>query len=147
MHKPFVMNPEHMKTMKKQIIALLAFGLFVAAGTRVAAEPVAVMDLVHRSQEAAQLNQMKEAIALAHQATETDAAYAGGWKQLGALLLQQKKYAEAIDPLQTAISLEPQNSSALRDSSTAHWLAGPGWGSVRGDDSPGAAGWTSPLRQ
>ena len=82
------------------------------------------MDLVHRSQEAAQLNQMETALDLARQATEVDGAFAGGWKQLGVLLLPGKKYGEALEPLRVAASLDPKNTSVLRDVSTAQWLAG-----------------------
>ena len=121
------MNHKHhlnMKTLKIRFGGLIAASLLATAGAWAEPEPAPVMDLVHRSQEAAQLNQMENAIALAHQATETDAAYAGAWKQLGALLLQEKKYSAAVEPLLTAVSLAPKDTAILRDLSTAQWLAG-----------------------
>ena len=112
-----------MKTMNIRFAVWIAASFLAAAGWA-EPEPVTVMDLVHRSQEAAQLGHLDDAIDLAHQATELDAAYAGGWKQLGALLLQEKNYAAAIEPLQTAAALDSKNAATLRDLSTAQWLSG-----------------------
>ena len=109
-----------MKTMNIRFAVWIAASFLAAAGWA-EPEPVTVMDLVHRSQEAAQLGHLDDAIDLAHQATELDAAYAGGWKQLGALLLQEKNYAAAIEPLQTAAALDSKNAATLRDLSTAQW--------------------------
>ena len=110
--------------MKTKFAWLVAIGFFVATGACAAPDPVSVMDLVHRSQEAAQLDQMESALDLARQATELDAAYVGAWKQLGSLLLQAKKYDQALEPLRIAVSLDPKNTSVLRDLSTAQWRAG-----------------------
>ena len=109
----------------KTILGLwIAIGLFATAGTSAPPDPVSVLDLVRRSQEAAQLNQMESAVDLARQATELDAGYGGAWKQLGSVLLQQKEYGPALEPLQTAAALDPENTSVLREWSTALWMAG-----------------------
>lgn len=110
--------------MKTKLGLWIAFGLFATAGTSAPPDPVSVLDLVRRSQEAAQLNQLESALDLARQATELDAGYGGAWKQLGSVLLQQKDYDKAVEPLQTAAALDPDNPSVLREWSTALWLAG-----------------------
>ena len=113
-----------MKTLKTKLGLWIAIGLFATAGTSAPPDPVSVLDLVRRSQEAAQLNQMESALDLARQATELDAGYGGAWKQLGSVLLQQKEYGKAVEPLQTAAALDPENTSVLREWSTALWMAG-----------------------
>ena len=114
-----------MKTLKILIAAGFAGGwLLAAAGAQTEPATNSVVDLVRRSQAAAQLGQAESALALARQATERDAAYAGGWKQLGALRLQAEQFAEALDALKLAATLDPQNASTLRDLSTAQWRAG-----------------------
>lgn len=110
--------------MKTKLAWLIPLGILAAIGAPAASDSVSVVDLVHRSQEAAQLNQVESALDLARQATELDAAYVGGWKQLGSLLLQEKKYDQALEPLKIAVSLDPKNPSSLRDLSTAQWRAG-----------------------
>lgn len=114
-----------MKTMKTKSGLLFALGLFIASGaSALPPDSVSVMDLVNQSQEAAARNQMKSALDLARQATELDAGYGGAWKQLGSILLQQKKYNQALEPLHTAATLDTNNTSILRELSTAQWMAG-----------------------
>lgn len=113
-----------MKTTKSNWHLSIAVGLLAAAAAFAQTEPVSVLDLVHRSQEAAQLGQLDSALGLARQATEQDAGFAGAWKQLGSVLLLQKEYAKAVEPLRTAASLDPENGSVLRELSTAQWNTG-----------------------
>ena len=113
-----------MKTRKTNWNFALAASFFAAVVAGAQTEPVSVLDLVHQSQEAAQLGQMDSAIDLARRAAEQDAGYGGAWKQLGSILLLQNKYAEAVEPLRTAASIDPSNGSVLRELSTAEWKAG-----------------------
>lgn len=111
------------KTNWKLSVALL--GLFVAAGARAAQpEPVSVMDLVNRSQNAVENGELDAALDLARQATTQDAGYAAGWRQLGAVQLRQRDYAAAAETLAVARSLAPANASLLRDLSAAQWQTG-----------------------
>lgn len=111
------------KTNWKLSVALL--GLFVAAGARAAQpEPTSVLDLVNRSQDAVQRNELDAALDLARQATAQDAGYAAGWRQLGAVQLRQRDYAAAAEALAIARSLDPQNASLLRDLGAAQWQTG-----------------------
>ena len=113
-----------MKTRKTKWHLPLAAGFFAVVASAAQTEPVSVLDLVHQSQEAAQLGHVDSALDLARQATEQDAGYVGAWKQLGSVLLLQQDYAEAVEPLRTAASLDPDNGSVLRELSTAQWKTG-----------------------
>lgn len=113
-----------MKTMKTKWSLALAAGLVAAAVAAAQTEPVSVMDLVRQSQAAAQIGQLDTALDLARRATEQDAGYVGAWKQLGSVLLLKNEYAEAVEPLRTAASLDRGNGSVLRELSTAEWKTG-----------------------
>ena len=106
-------------------LAVVLLGLFVAAGARAAQpEPVSVLDLVNRSQDAVQREELDAALDLARQATVQDAGYAAGWRQLGAVQLRQRDYVAAAETLAVARSLDSQNASLLRDLSAAQWQSG-----------------------
>ena len=106
-------------------LAVVLLGLFVAAGARAAQpEPVSVLDLVNRSQDAVQREELDAALDLARQATVQDAGYAAGWRQLGAVQLRQRDHVAAAETLAVARSLDSQNASLLRDLSAAQWQSG-----------------------
>lgn len=106
-------------------LAIALAGLLVAAGTRAAqTDPVSVLDWVNRSQDAVQRGDLDAALDLARNATAQDAGYASGWRQLGAVQLRQRAYADAAQSLEVARSLAPPGASLLRDLSTAQWQTG-----------------------
>jgi len=97
------MDPEgktEMKHMKIPWSLWIAAGLCLAAGALAAPETTSVLDLVQQSQKEASRGRMDSALDFARQATERDAGYGGGWKQLGSILLRQEQYDQAVEPLQ-----------------------------------------------
>jgi tetratricopeptide (TPR) repeat protein len=87
-------------------------------------KPVSVKELVSSSQKEADAGRLDEALALARQAVALDAAYGGGWRQLGSLLARSGQRKEALEALQTAVQLAPDDGAGWRDLGWLLWLDG-----------------------
>lgn len=89
-----------------------------------ATEPISVKDLVHQSQEAAAKDDWQKAEHWARQAIAADAAYGPAWRQLGQLLARAGRRKDAMEALQTAVQLSPDDASAWRELGWLLWAEG-----------------------
>ncbi|HEX8773941.1 MAG TPA: FG-GAP-like repeat-containing protein [Pyrinomonadaceae bacterium] len=79
-----------------------------------APQPLYIMGLVARNQ-----NRADDAISAFQRVLKVDPRDVGANVQLGQLLAQQRKYAEAVAAFRTAISAEPYNMTAIYNLATA----------------------------
>jgi tetratricopeptide (TPR) repeat protein len=73
---------------------------------------------------ARQNQQWDEAIAHFAKAAKLDMNFSDAYLGLGASLIQQKRFSDAISPLETAVKLEPQNPNAHYSLAMAYSRAG-----------------------
>jgi len=75
-------------------------------------------ELAHQTQD------LPEAVRHFTRATELDASFADAWLGLGTSLLEEKEYHAALDPLQTAVRLAPENPAGHYALATAYARTG-----------------------
>ena len=73
---------------------------------------------------ARQNQQLDDAVTHFSRAAKLDTHFGEAYLGLGATLLAEKKYPDAIPPLETAVKLEPQNPNAHYNLATAYTRAG-----------------------
>jgi len=73
---------------------------------------------------ARQAQQWDEAVQHFSQAAKLDAGFGDAFLGLGSTLISQKKFADAITPLEKAVKLEPQNPAAHYNLATAYVRTG-----------------------
>jgi tetratricopeptide (TPR) repeat protein len=71
-----------------------------------------------------QAQQWDEAIQHFSQAAKLDAGFGDAFLGLGSTLISQKKFADAVSPLEKAVKLEPQNPAAHYNLATAYVRTG-----------------------
>lgn len=92
---------------------------------------LSVIELIHRARVEVGNTNLPAARLLAEQAVAVDPAYADTWKQLGRVLMLQGHPEEALNAIDTALELRPDDRELrrwrpgiLRDLGWSHWARG-----------------------